>query len=184
MDSPKIEKLKIDPALPHCAAKCIAEKVDEIIDMTNTLNPAGVRITETFSDPIYFDEAYQNKVAPVGTGVLVGETLYVATGKSDPAEKWVKCGRFGTGYVDVFVNIRSDGTYNVSKTLEQIIAEDKKGNIVRAVAFGMEGMDVGYLPLTCYNEQMAAFSTALGNTLAYLYIYESGGCTFEMVQLN
>ena len=89
-----IEKFRMNPALPYCAHKRMAEKINEMIEKLNICSPDGVKFAGAFETQEEFDEYFADKVVPAGTAYVVDGQLVVATGKAEAPGKWVICGDF------------------------------------------------------------------------------------------
>lgn len=76
----------------QCAARCFAEKINELVDKINACSPDGITLAGAFDSVDDFDEAFQGENAPEGTAYIVAGELMVSTGKQEPGERWINCG--------------------------------------------------------------------------------------------
>lgn len=84
-----IEKLNYNPAMPHCATKCLADKVNEVINQVNICSPNGIQLTGAYDSVEDFEAAFPDRAPAAGTACIVASDLYVSTG-----EAWVNAGSF------------------------------------------------------------------------------------------
>lgn len=86
-----VSKLKYDPALPHCANRCFAEKINEMVDQLNICTPDGVKLAGAFKIWEDFEYEYGDSTFPAGTAYLVEGELIIFTGNAAP-DNYINCG--------------------------------------------------------------------------------------------
>lgn len=86
-----ISKMQYDPAMPHCAMKCMADKINELTEQINICTPDGIRVEGYYQSEAEFNDGPGSGPADPGVGYIVKKDglncLFISTGSD-----WQDCG--------------------------------------------------------------------------------------------